>query len=62
MPINLGNEILEINQINFTTLDSFDFCKYYLKEIIKEESEVYITVKRLNDTLKFNLKEQEFIK
>lgn len=62
VPINLGDEILEINQINFTTLDSFDFCKYYLKEIIKEESEIYITVKRLNDTLKFNLKEQEFIK
>ncbi len=62
VPINLGDEILEINQVNFTTLGSFDFCKYYIEEIIKGESEMDITIKRHNDTLKFNLKEQEFIK
>ena len=62
IPIELGDQILAINDTDFTKIQSSEFCKYFLDRIEKDETEISVTVKRAEEILKFNLTKQEFIK
>ena len=62
IPIELGDQILVINDTDFTKIQSSEFCKYFLDRIEKDETEINVTVKRAEEILKFNLTKQEFLK
>ena len=62
IPINLGDEIIRIDDFDFTTIKSEDFCKYYLNKVEKDKEVIDITVKRENNLLNFKLEKQTFIK
>ncbi len=62
IPLQLGDQILAINDTDFTKIESSEFCKYFLNRIEKDETEINVTVRRADEILKFNLTKQEFIK
>ena len=62
IPIELGDQILAINDTDFTKIESNEFCKYFLNRVEKEKTEINVTVKRAEEILKFNLTKQQFIK
>lgn len=62
IPINLGDEIIRIDDFDFTTIKSEDYCKYYLNKVEKDKEVIDITIKRENNLLNFKLEKQTFIK
>ena len=62
IPINLGDEIIRIDDFDFTTIKNEDFCKYYLNKVEKDREVIDITIKRDNNLLNFKLEKQTFIK
>lgn len=59
--INIGDEVLSINETDFTQLKDSDVCNFFLNKVEKNENEINIKVKRANDTLNLNLKKQVFL-
>lgn len=62
IPLNLGDEIIRIDDFDFTSIKKEDICKYYLNKVEKEKEMIDITIKRDNDVLNFKLNKQTFIK
>jgi predicted aspartyl protease len=62
IPINLGDEIIRIDDFDFATIKNEDFCKYYLNKVEKDREVIDITIKRDNNLLNFKLEKQTFIK
>jgi len=62
IPINLGDEIIRIDDFDFTSIKNEDFCKYYLNKVEKDRDVIDITIKRENNLLNFKLEKQTFIK
>lgn len=62
IPINLGDEIIKIDDFDFTLIKNEDVCKYYLNKIEKDKEMIEILIKRDNNLLNFKLKKQTFIK
>ena len=62
IPIELGDQILAINDTDFTKIQSSEFCKYFLNKIEQNDTEVAVTVKRADEILQFNLTKQQFLK
>lgn len=62
VPIELGDQILAINDTDFTNIQSSEICDYFLNKIEKNETEITVVVKRAEEILKFNLTKQQFIK
>lgn len=62
VPINLGDEILSINDFDFTKIDNTDICKYWLNKVENGLDQIDVKVKRNNEILSFNLEKTKFIK
>lgn len=62
IPINLGDEIIKIDDFDFTLIKNEDVCKYYLNKIEKDKEMIEILIKRDNNLLNFKLNKQTFIK
>jgi len=61
IPINLGDEVLSINEVVFSGINSNDVCSYYLNKVEENKNEIDIKVKRNNEVLSFHLTKQLFI-
>ena len=62
IPINLGDEIIRIDDFDFTSIKNEDICKYYLNKVEKDKEIIDITIKRDNKLLNFKLQKQIFLK
>ena len=62
IPINLGDEIIRIDDFDFTSIKNEETCKYFLNKVEKDKQMIEITIKRDNNLLNFKLKKQIFIK
>jgi predicted aspartyl protease len=62
IPLDLGDEVIAIDDVMFAEISPSDHCKYFLNKVEKEKTEINIKVKRKNEILSFHLKKQEFIK
>jgi len=60
LPLALGDEIIRINQTDFSAKTDIDICDYIRVGEQSDLSEKNITVVRENDTLSFNLEKQLF--
>lgn len=62
IPIEIGDQILSINDTDFTKIQNSEICDYFLNKVEKNETEITVLVKRGDETLEFNLTRQDFIK
>ena len=62
IPINLGDEIIRIDDFDFTTIKNEEYCKYFLNKVEKGKEVIDITIKRDDKLLNFKLEKQTFIK
>lgn len=60
IPIELGDQILKINDIDFSNLNSAESCQYLLNKVEKSLERIQIKVKRGNDTLNFEMKKKRY--
>lgn len=61
IPLNLGDEIVRIDDFDFTLIKSEDMCKYYLNKVEKDKEMIDITIKRDNSLQNFKLKKNTFL-
>ena len=61
IPLNLGDEIVRIDDFDFTLIKSEDMCKYYLNKVEKDKEMIDITIKRDNNLQNFKLKKNTFL-
>jgi predicted aspartyl protease len=62
IPINLGDEIIKINDVDYTKIDPSEICKYYLNKVEKNKTSIDITIKRNDKFLSFHLNKQVYFK
>lgn len=62
IPINLGDEIIKIDDVDFTKIDPSEICKFYLNKVEKNKKSIEITIKRNNQNLTFHLNKQFYFK
>ncbi|MHA8049778.1 retropepsin-like aspartic protease [Aquirufa sp. ROCK-SH2] len=62
IPINLGDEIIKIDDVDFTKIEPSDICQYYLNKVEKNKASIDITIKRNNQYLSFHLDKQVYYK
>lgn len=60
-PIHIGDQVLAINDTDFTAMDSTDACHYFLNKVEKNFDEITVKVRRDNDTLNYNIQKRVFI-
>ena len=61
-PIQLDDEILSINSIDFTNTQQITICDYILHKKEDQFNEIDVKLKRNNDTLQYTMKRRVFIK
>ncbi len=62
IPLQLGDEILIMDETDFSKLENIDICEYILDSSDDFQSEMYLTILRNSDTLNYTLNRQIFIK
>ncbi len=62
IPLNLGDQIIKINDIDFTSIKQEEKCKYFLNRVEKDKEMIEITIKREGKLMGFKLSKQAFIK
>jgi predicted aspartyl protease len=60
IPINLGDEIIQIDNFRFSSIKKEDIGQYYLNRVEGNKSKIDVKVKRKNKLLTFHLKMQLF--
>ena len=59
--LELGDEILSIEEMDFTNLSKENVCKYFQNDILKNKSKINISIKR-NDNIKdFILEKKRYL-
>jgi predicted aspartyl protease len=62
IPINLEDEIIQIDGVDFTKIEPSEMCKYYLNKVEKNKKSIDITIKRNDKYLSFQLNKQVYFK
>lgn len=61
-PINLGDEIIKIDDVDFTKIEPSEICQHYLNKVEKNKASIDITIKRKDQYLSFHLNKQVYFK
>jgi predicted aspartyl protease len=61
IPLNIGDQILSINEIPFTNLNENIICDYLINSPVKKQKEIKISIKRDEEILTFELKRMTFL-
>lgn len=62
IPVNLGDEILSINDFDFSKIDSTEVCKYWLNRVENGFDKIVVRVRRNQEELTFTLEKTIFLK
>lgn len=62
IPINLGDQIIKIDDVDFTKIEPSEICKLYLNKVEKNKTSIDITIKRNDQYLTFHLNKQVYFK
>lgn len=62
IPVNLGDQIIKINEVNFTNLTQNEICEFLINRVEKGQKKIKVSVKRNNEVLQFELNRVLFLK
>jgi predicted aspartyl protease len=61
IPLELGDQIIKINEFDFTGLSDNEICNYLLNKVEKDKEFITVTIKRREATHSFNIKKLQLI-
>lgn len=62
IPVNLGDQIIKINEVNFTNLTQNEICEFLINRVEKGQKKIKVSVKRNDKVLQFELNRVLFLK